>query len=441
MEIGVIEVVQEQTIIPPAVAQPISYPAIDAFPFTTVTYGQNQYSVFSPEHQQVLYEALKLRCHTEKELTERRYLTPTQLSSHSQGIRVPKGVNRADFIATPSTHRGARGTKRKVVVLDCEMVGVRFSEPEGKGKPKPKPKPKGNDKDKDKVKDRTKDKDQTCEVSELAQLCAIDGVTGEVLIDMLVQPAQKVSNWRTRYSGLTPAAMRSARSEGRMLWGWQGARAALLKHVDASTVLVGHDLESDLFMLRLAHGRIVDTAVQTAEAVFGRRPLQLQQQDEDDEQEEEEEEEQGSFRKKKNNNYYNNRIWGLKGLAKELLGMNIQVGRKGHDCVEDTLATRELALWCLCNQPELAAWAQDMRELLERQRIEREKKQEEERKKRREEEEKKKLMQDGSQDGSQESAQETTREEAQERAQEGVQVRQQQRGGRRYRGVTMTLAD
>lgn len=366
----------EQTIIAPSIAHPITYPTIDALPITAVSYGQNQYSVFSTEQQQVLYEALKLRCHAEKELTDRRYITSTELYSQSEGIRVPKGVNRADIIATPSTYR-ARGAKRKVVALDCEMVGVRFSEDNGK----------------------------TCEVSELAQLCAIDVLTGEVLIDVLVQPPQRVSNWRTRYSGLTPAAMRSARSAGRMLWGWQGARTKLLKHIDASTVLVGHDLQSDLFMLRLAHGLVVDTAIQTAEAVFGRRPLQQQQRQED--------------KNSSHKNYYNTRIWGLKALCKDLLGMNIQVGRKGHDCVEDTLATRELALWCLCNQAELAAWAQDMRELLERQRIEREKKREEEKKKKREEEEKKKREEEekkrqegGSQGGLMESVQESAQQRA-----------------------------
>ncbi|KAK7752838.1 hypothetical protein SLS62_005180 [Diatrype stigma] len=351
----------------------ITYPAIDAFPIATFSYGQNQYSVFSPDHQQILYEALKLRCHAEKELTDRRYVTSTELFTQSEGIRVPNGVDRADLVATPSASR-ARQAKRKVVALDCEMVGVRFGTGDGK----------------------------TCEVSELAQLCAIDVLTGEVLIDVLVQPPQKVSNWRTRYSGLNPAAMRSARNAGRMLWGWHSARAALLKHIDAGTVLVGHDLQSDLFMLRLAHGLVVDTAIQTAEAVFGRRPLRQQQRQEEGE---------GSNKK----TCYNNRIWGLKVLCKDLLGMNIQVGRKGHDCVEDTLATRELALWCLCNQAKLAAWAQDMRELLERQRIERERKQEEEKKKKREEEKKKheeeekkrqqQQEQDGSREGARESAQ------------------------------------
>ncbi len=99
-------------------------------------------------------------------------------------------------------------------------------------------------------------------------------------------------------------------------------------------------------MLRLSHDRVVDTAIQTAEAVFGQdqRPI---------------------------------RIWGLKTLAKDLLGMKIQAGNKGHDCVEDTLATRELTLWCLCFPGELNAWAQRMREMLERQRVERLRKMEE----------------------------------------------------------------
>ncbi|TLS20732.1 uncharacterized protein PpBr36_10919, partial [Pyricularia pennisetigena] len=51
------------------------------------------------------------------------------------------------------------------------------------------------------------------------------------------------------------------------------------------------------------------------------------------------------------------RVWALKDLMKELVKVHIQShGRQGHDCVEDTLATRELALWCLQNPRKLEAW-------------------------------------------------------------------------------------
>ncbi|RYP87409.1 hypothetical protein DL769_000505 [Monosporascus sp. CRB-8-3] len=316
---------------PANLAQPSIYPMIAVSSQTTISHRQNQYSLFSPAHQDILFEALKLRCHTEERLTTRRYLTSSELTLLRDNVYVPKGVNLTDIISTRrlSSQLSIGNAKRRVVVLDCEMVGVPFWEGANR-----------------------------CEVGELGQLCAVDALTGEVLIDMLVQPAQKVSNWRTRYSGLTPAAMRSARFEGRLLYGWRGARTELLKYVGPDTILIGQNLQSDLFMLRLAHDRVVDTAIQTAEAVFG----------------------------------MDNRLgrfWSLKDLAKTLLGMKIQVGKYGHDCVEDTLATREVALWCLRFPRELEAWAQDMRELLERQRVEREKKMEEQKRKKQEEEVKK----------------------------------------------------
>ncbi|ELQ41563.1 hypothetical protein OOU_Y34scaffold00268g5 [Pyricularia oryzae Y34] len=96
--------------------------------------------------------------------------------------------------------------------------------------------------------------------------------------------------------------------------------------------LAGTALRADALLgpsygsLCVAHTRIVDTSLQTAEAVF--RGVEL-------------------FR----------RVWALKDLMKELVKVHIQShGRQGHDCVEDTLATRELALWCLQNPRKLEAW-------------------------------------------------------------------------------------
>lgn len=276
------------------ITQPAIYPPIDALPNEKFSYGRNQYSLFHPGHQRILFEALKLRCHTEKQLTSQRYITSTELITNRDKVRVPKGINLSDIITTPLSYY-AGGAKRKVIALDCEMVGISFEEGA---------------------------KDKKCEVSELGQLCVIDVLTGEVLIDSLVNPLQRVTNWRTRYSGLTPSAIRSARSEGRLLQGWRSARAELLKYADSNTILIGHNLQSDLCMLRLAHDLVVDTSIQTAEAVFGHQ-------------------EKGT------------RVWGLKAICKELLDINIQVGKRGHDCVEDTLATREITLWCLCNPREL----------------------------------------------------------------------------------------
>lgn len=283
------------------------YPSIEVYPTSDrIMHGNCQYTQYSPLDQDSLFDALQLRCHKEERLLSRRFFIP---GTSLDDVSVPKGINAADYIATPPP--SSRITRR-VVALDCEMVGILYG----------------------KAEDRI-------ERSELAQLCVIDVLTGEILVDKLVRPNERVFNWRTRYSGVSYPAILAANQEGRLLRGWRAARAELLSYIDSDTILVGHDMTNDLHSLRLAHSRVIDTTLQTAEAVWGDvdRP---------------------------------GRIWGLKDLAKTLLGLDIQVGKRGHDCVEDTLATRELVLWCLRCPEELHAWASRMREELEGQRIERE---------------------------------------------------------------------
>lgn len=285
-------------------------------------HGGVSYSLFDANVQDKLYQALQLRCHHEDRLVHRKFLTPANYLSWLE-VRLPAGIVVADFSMTPNTS-SSRSTRR-VVAIDCEMVGVGSGVYEG-----------GREKER----------------SELAKLCAVDVLTGEVLIDKLVLPRERVIDWRTRFSGVSYPKILAAKDSGRLLRGWQAARAELLRYVHADTILIGHELYNDLHILRLAHGRVIDTAVQTAEAVYG-------------------------------NMERFGRIWGLKDLAKSLLGMVIQAGKKkGHDCVEDALATRELALWCICHPAELQVWAVRMRTELENQRIERQKKLEAERKQR-----------------------------------------------------------
>lgn len=280
---------------------------VDISPSGQLLHGRNSFSLFTPADQQALLEALRLRCNSERRLLDKRFLLPDHRSSWEE-LRLPAGILAADFIATPAT---SSQITRRVVAIDCEMVGVLHGKPSERG-----------------------------ERGELAQLCAVDILSGETLIDKLVSPEEKVINWRTRYSGISPATINAARAEGRLLRGWRVARAELLRYIDADTILVGHDLQSDLHVLRLAHSRIIDTAMQTAEAVFG-----------------------GVERFR--------RIWGLKNLANVLTGLKIQVGKHGHDCVEDTLATREISLWCIRAPADLEAWAVSMRHTLQKEEDER----------------------------------------------------------------------
>ncbi|KAH6620529.1 exonuclease, partial [Boeremia exigua] len=161
------------------------------------------------------------------------------------------------------------------IVLDCEMIGTG---PKGK-------------------------------ISELARLSAVDFLTGELLIDTLVHPQHEVTDWRTKWSGITAEMVQTAISSGTILTNATAARTELFKHMDSETILVGHALHNDLHALRIHHNQTFDSSTLASVAV-------------------------GACIRK---------LWGLKALCKELLEITVQDnGYHGHDAVEDALAAREL---------------------------------------------------------------------------------------------------
>lgn len=238
-----------------------------------ILYGKNYWSIIPLPQQQGMLNALAKNCHSLDDLAKHGY---------SLSVNRPTfGV----FSLSPSNASGI--PKRAAVALDCEMVGVKGGR------------------------------------SELALLSAVDYITGEVLINTLIYPKEKVVDWRTRFSGVTPSAMSLAKSQGQTLNGWEEARAELWKHIDMETILVGHALHHDLDVLRMIHNLVVDSAILAKNAVGA-----------------------GVTRQ-----------WGLKTLCKEFLSTQIQDhGKKGHDCLEDTYATREVVLWCASNEAEFNAW-------------------------------------------------------------------------------------
>lgn len=271
-------------------------------------HGSNTYSILLTADQDIVYEALRQRCHSSSQLRSHKYVL---LCDNSRDIRLPSGLTLQDFL--PSRPRSNSTPKRRAVAIDREMLGIEVSTAARKN-------------------NRTtngglgKLASRRIETSEIAYICAVDFLTGEILINQFVQPRGKIINWRTKHSGITSRALREAKSSRNCLASWRAARAELWEYVDADTILIVHGLKHDLHGLCVAHTRIVDTSLQTAEAVF--RGVEL-------------------FR----------RVWALKDLMKELVKVHIQShGRQGHDCVEDTLATRELALWCLQNPRKLEAW-------------------------------------------------------------------------------------
>ena len=189
--------------------------------------------------------------------------------------------------------------------------------------------------------------------NEIVLLCVVDYLTGETLINRLVQPTQRVVDWQTRYSGVTVSMMAAAHKKGETLNGWNGARNALWQHIDAETVLIGHALQHDLSALRMIHPCVVDSAILTRNAAGPDCA----------------------------------RTWALKTLCKDFLGIDIQNrGRKGHDGLEDALATRQVVLWCMRNPKELKEWGKVMAEE-ERRKWEQRKEEERLKKKQREEDE------------------------------------------------------
>jgi len=144
---------------------------------------------------------------------------------------------------------------------------------------------------------------------ELIRLTLIDYFSNQVLIDKLVWPDILMSHLNTRYSGVTWKSMREARNAKRCVFGRKNARALIWKFVTPETIVIGHGASSDLTSLRWIHPRIIDTLI-----VEG------------------------------NNHNGNTNGLSLKKLAELRLQRVIQKG-KGHDSLEDAIATRDLLHW------------------------------------------------------------------------------------------------
>ena len=70
-----------------------------------------------------------------------------------------------------------------------------------------------------------------------------------------MRPERPITDYNTRFSGITAAMMAGVRTT------LAEARGRLAALVPAEALLVGHALQNDLVALRLAHGRILDTAL------------------------------------------------------------------------------------------------------------------------------------------------------------------------------------
>lgn len=136
----------------------------------------------------------------------------------------------------------------------------------------------------------------------------------QVIYDTFVKPEHEIIDYNTRFSGVSKDDVNDASPSIR------DVQKTLLSFVYADTILIGHNLETDLCALKLLHGMVVDTSV-----VFPHRlglPHKLT----------------------------------LHSLTTDYLRRIIQESVGGHDTAEDASACMELMLWKVKEDGKVKRW-------------------------------------------------------------------------------------
>ncbi|KAF4993767.1 hypothetical protein FGRMN_6241 [Fusarium graminum] len=178
---------------------------------------------------ETIYSRLISKCHSYERLRKQAFIMPTDLGDINTHKKQSKAFNDTTVAPSPTPFF----PKRKAIVLDCEMAGVRD----------------GN--------------------SEIVSICVVDLFSGQVLMDTFVRPREQIVDWRTNIHDIRPSTLSIAAVQGKVLDGWETARQELFQHINTDTVMIGHSIQNDLKALRLSHATVVDTAILTSDAVYG----------------------------------------------------------------------------------------------------------------------------------------------------------------------------